>query len=75
MYPEMAPAGLWTAPCDLAIFAIELLKSQEGKANRVLSSSMTRQMLTPQIEGHGVGHLHESVCFTFSHGGGKAEHF
>jgi CubicO group peptidase (beta-lactamase class C family) len=34
VYPEMAPAGLWTTPSDLALFAIEILKSREGKANR-----------------------------------------
>ena len=71
VYPEMAPAGLWTTPSDLAIFAIELLKSREGKANRVLSSSMTRQMLTPQIEGMGLGIFTNRSASPFSHGGGN----
>jgi|SRR5215469_6181415 CubicO group peptidase (beta-lactamase class C family) len=69
VYPEMAPAGLWTTPSDLAIFAIELLKSREGKANRVLSSSMTRRMLTPQIEGMGLGIFTNRSASPFSHGG------
>ena len=71
VYPEMAPAGLWTTPSDLAMFAIELLKSREGKANRVLSSSMTRQMLTPQIEGMGLGIFTNKSASPFSHGGGN----
>jgi CubicO group peptidase (beta-lactamase class C family) len=71
VYPEMAPAGLWTTSSDLALFAIEILKSREGKANRVLSSSMTRQMLTPQIEGMGLGIFTNRSASPFSHGGGN----
>lgn len=71
VYPEMAPAGLWTTPSDLATFAIEILKSRNGKANRVLSSSMTRQMLTPQIEGMGLGIFTNRSASRFSHGGGN----
>jgi CubicO group peptidase (beta-lactamase class C family) len=48
IYPELAPDGLWTTPRDLARFAIEVSLSREGKANHVLSQSMTREMLTPQ---------------------------
>ena len=47
VYPEMAPAGLWTTPSDLARYAIEVQKSLAGKANHVLSAAMVRQMLTP----------------------------
>src|SRR5438067_2925658 len=57
IYPEMAAAGLWTTPTDLAKFAIEVALSKQGKANHVLSENMTREMLTvqtprsPQDEG------------------------
>src|SRR5579863_9610749 len=51
IYPEMAAAGLWTTPTDLAKFAIEIALSKQGKANHILSEKMTRQMLTPQIKG------------------------
>jgi CubicO group peptidase (beta-lactamase class C family) len=55
VYPEMAAAGLWTTPTDLAKFAIEIALSKQGKSNRVLSESMTRTMLTPEIEHTGLG--------------------
>jgi CubicO group peptidase (beta-lactamase class C family) len=56
IYPEMAPAGLWTTPTDLALFAIEIQKSLSGKSNRVLSKGMTAEMLTPaKVGGWGLG--------------------
>ena len=55
VYPEMAAAGLWTTPSDLAKFAIEIALSKQGKSNRVLSLTMTREMLKPQIETVGLG--------------------
>jgi CubicO group peptidase (beta-lactamase class C family) len=55
VYPEMAAAGLWTTPSDLAKFAIEIALSKQGKSNRVLSQAMTREMLKPQIENVGLG--------------------
>ena len=54
-YPEMAAAGLWTTPTDLAIYAIEVERSLLGKANHVLSADMTRQMLTPGMGHWGLG--------------------
>lgn len=49
VYPEMAAAGLWTTPTDLARFAIEIARSAQGRANRALSPGMAREMLTPQF--------------------------
>lgn len=54
-YPEMAAAGLWTTPSDLARYAIEVQQSLLGKSNRVLSVDMARQMLTPGIGNWGLG--------------------
>jgi hypothetical protein len=54
-YPEMAAAGLWTTASDLAKYVIENQLSLEGKANHVLSSDMTKQMLTPGMGNHGLG--------------------
>ena len=55
IYPEMAAAGLWTTPTDLAKWGIEIALSKQGNANHVLSESMTKQMLTPQSEEAGLG--------------------
>jgi CubicO group peptidase (beta-lactamase class C family) len=55
IYPEMAAAGLWTTPTDLAKFAIEIAQSRRGKSNRVLSRKMTEEMLTGVKDGAGLG--------------------
>jgi len=55
VYPEMAPAGLWTTPTDLARLLIEIQQSRIGRSNKVLSTTMTNQMLTPQVENVGLG--------------------
>jgi len=47
VYPEMAPAGLWTTPSDLARAAIAVQKAQAGRSHRLLSQKMAREMLTP----------------------------
>jgi CubicO group peptidase (beta-lactamase class C family) len=72
VYPEMAAAGLWTTPSDLARFAIELLLAWAGESDRVVSQATAREMLTPQGGGPvGLGPFLEgsgsSACF--SHAG------
>jgi CubicO group peptidase (beta-lactamase class C family) len=70
-YPEMAAAGLWTTPTDLAKYALEVEHSLDGKANHVLNPDMTRQMLTPGMGRWGLG-LEIGGADTnpyFSHGG------
>ncbi len=55
-YPEMAPAGLWTTPSDLARYAIEVQNSLQGSSNRVLSKQMAIEMLKPGgLGGWGLG--------------------
>jgi CubicO group peptidase (beta-lactamase class C family) len=54
-YPEMAAAGLWTTPSDLCRYILEVQNSLKGKANHVLSQSMTQQMLTAGKGGWGLG--------------------
>src|SRR5262249_22920894 len=54
-YPEMAAAGLWTTPTDLARFAIEIQRSLHRDANRVLSVEMTKQMLVAGQGNYGLG--------------------
>jgi CubicO group peptidase (beta-lactamase class C family) len=55
VYPEMAAAGLWTTPTDLAKFAIEIALSKQGKSNKVLSQKTTDEMLTPVLDEAGLG--------------------
>ncbi len=71
VYPEMAPAGLWTTPSDLARYAMEVQQALAGKSKAVLSAEMAREMLTPGqnkwglgvATGGGAGHPY------FTHGG------
>jgi CubicO group peptidase (beta-lactamase class C family) len=73
-YPEMAPAGLWTTPSDLARMAMEVQSEYAGKSSKILSQNMARQMLTPQIGTWGLGFGLESPGGkpTFGHGGANA---
>lgn len=72
IYPEMAAAGLWTNPTDLAKFAIEVQLSLAGKSNKVLSKETVSKMVTPFIEDFvGLGFFiekHGSATY-FGHGG------
>ena len=70
-YPEMAPAGLWTTPSDLARVAIEVQNEYAGKSSKILSQDMARQMLTRQFGTWGLGFGLESTDGkpSFSHGG------
>ena len=54
-YPELAAAGLWTTPSDLARYIIENQRSLQGNANHVLSKTMTAQMMTPGKGSWGLG--------------------
>jgi CubicO group peptidase (beta-lactamase class C family) len=48
--PELAVAGLWTTPSDLARFALELQRACVGRSRRVISADLAKEMLAPQIE-------------------------
>jgi CubicO group peptidase (beta-lactamase class C family) len=54
-YPEMAPAGLWTTPSDLARYALEVQRSLAGISNPVLSKAQVQRMLTPGMNDWGLG--------------------
>ena len=55
VYPEMAAAGLWTTPTDLAKFGIEVQLSYAGKSNKVLPKELIDKMVTPFMEDVGLG--------------------
>jgi CubicO group peptidase (beta-lactamase class C family) len=71
VYPEMAAAGLWTTPSDLARFAIDLSKSYATGQGKLLSQQTVRQMLTVEKGDYGLGlNLRgEGKSLSFSHGG------
>jgi CubicO group peptidase (beta-lactamase class C family) len=70
VYPEMAAAGLWTTPSDLARFAIGIQKMLRGDKGP-LSPAMAKNMVTPRKEGYGLGlAVEEKGGGTyFTHGG------
>jgi CubicO group peptidase (beta-lactamase class C family) len=53
-YPEMAAAGLWTTPTDLAKFLLEIAKARRGES-AVLSKALALEMTTPQKSDYGLG--------------------
>jgi hypothetical protein len=71
IYPEMAAAGLWTTPSDLARFAIGVQEAVAGRSGKTLSQPMARQMITEQKNtyGLGVGLEGSGTSLRFGHGG------
>jgi CubicO group peptidase (beta-lactamase class C family) len=54
-YPEMAAAGLWTTPSDLARFLIAVHRASNGETVGPLTPALARQMLTLQKGNNGNG--------------------
>jgi len=69
-FPNLAEAGLWTTPRDLALFAIEIQKAFKGESS-ILSQELAKEMLTVQIGSYGLGVIvnEEKDNLSFSHGG------
>jgi CubicO group peptidase (beta-lactamase class C family) len=72
-YPEMAAAGLWTTPTDLARFLIEIQQALQGRS-KVLTPAMARQMVTVQQGSYGLGLGLDGggPSASFGHGGSNA---
>ncbi len=73
-YPEMAPAGLWTTPTDLARYALGVQAALAGKSKKVISAATARAMVTPVLENHGIGPATggSTARKFFTHGGANA---
>src|SRR4051812_46196194 len=74
VYPEMAAAGLWTTPSDLARFFIEVARGRAGKS-KLVTRDIALQMTTPVTKapeppvGLGVFLTDRNGTSTFGHGG------
>jgi CubicO group peptidase (beta-lactamase class C family) len=68
-YPEMAAAGLWTTPSDLALWLIDVQRSIAGESNKVISTEMANQMVSRQSQDYGLG-----VALQGTHGTGRFGH-
>ncbi|MFD7156874.1 serine hydrolase domain-containing protein [Kribbella sp. NPDC059898] len=80
VYPQLAAAGLWTTPTDLAKFAIGLERAYADAEGALLPPELARQMLTPQIAATerigGLNHLGLGVFLDesgtrYGHSGGN----
>jgi CubicO group peptidase (beta-lactamase class C family) len=70
-YPEMAAAGLWTTPSDVARWTIGIADADAGRSSPVLSQATAKAMLTPGLGdwGLGVEVKGQGQDRRFSHGG------
>lgn len=70
-YPEMAAAGLWTTPSELALLVLDLQGSLRGEEGHLLSPAMAAAMMERGLGGFGMGFKvdGEGERRTFSHGG------
>jgi CubicO group peptidase (beta-lactamase class C family) len=71
VHPELAAAGLWTTPTDLAQVVIDVAGSAAGRKGKLLSPAMIAEMLTVQSGKYGLGFAlnGKDRALAFSHGG------
>ncbi len=79
-YPELAAAGVWTTPSDLARFVMGLQRSLQGlPGTNILSQDLARKAVSPYPGATGFGHTGawglgfqvggQGVTRRFEHGG------
>ena len=74
IYPELAAAGLWTTPSDLARLGSSLQRAWRGDSGEILGQASVREMMTPQhLRGDPIGIsfflLGQGDSARFEHGG------
>jgi len=75
VYPEIAAAGLWTTPTDLARIGLQIQQALHGDLDRLIKPATARQMMTPQTraddEQIGIGFFlkGQGNALRFGHGG------
>jgi CubicO group peptidase (beta-lactamase class C family) len=69
--PEMAMAGLWSTPSDLAQYLISIQRTLSGASDGLIGRQLTKEMLTPQKGYHGLGPIisGEGETVRFGHDG------
>lgn len=72
-YPEMAAAGLWSTPSDLARYLVDVQQALQGKSSNVISQPMAKQMLTKHLGSMGLGPAlrNDGDSLIFSQSGGN----
>lgn len=72
--PQVAAAGLWTTPSDLASFILEFQRALTRKVSKPIDSEIALQMTTLNKENFGLGIKTGEVGKSkwFSHGGDNA---
>lgn len=75
IFPELAAAGLWATPSDLARMFIDIERSRAGRPKTFLSTASVNEMVTPQAGNWGLGFSIESVRGgpRYGHGGSTLE--
>ncbi|MES2653311.1 MAG: serine hydrolase domain-containing protein [Bacteroidota bacterium] len=77
LYPELAAAGLWTTPTDLANYIIECQLALEGRSAKVLSQQFMKERFTPVLSSAeskialGVFLHNKNGVYYFNHNGGN----
>lgn len=71
VYPELAAAGLWSTPTDVAKLILALQRSAAGQPQSLLAAASARQMMMPVLGGYGLGMEldHDGPQPTFAHSG------
>jgi len=75
IYPELAAAGLWTTPSDLARILIALHNGYRGRGPALLKTATVRMLIQPRAPGpYGLGFETSGTGKTFRLGhGGSSE--